>query len=138
MKFKLLSMVAGTALFFQALTIVPVGAETSQTNELFPALSGIELSQQQQTQLTQIRTQTRAQIENVLTSEQRDRFQAAIQQGKGFQNAIASMQLSSNQQNQLRTILQSAQRQVTSIITPEQRLQIAQKIRSLMMQRNSQ
>lgn len=138
MKFKQLSLVAATALLFQTATLTPVRAETIQTSELFPSLSGIELSPVQHNRLNQIRTQTRTQIENIFTSEQRDRFQDAIQQGKGFQNAIASLQLSPNQQDRLRTILQSAQRQVASIITPEQRLQIAQKIRSLMMQRNSQ
>lgn len=71
MKSQLISMVAGVAALVFIFTPVGANALPLMGSEMLPPmLSGIELTQQQETQLTQLRTQTRAQIESILTPEQ--------------------------------------------------------------------
>lgn len=135
MKRQLISMVAGTAVFVLLSTGIAANAEPLTRSEIVPPmLSGIELTQQQENQLAQIRTQTRAQIESILTPDQKNQLKAALERGDGMRNAIASIDLSPEQKTQLRTIFQSVRTQLADIITPEQRQQIRQNARSLMQQ----
>ncbi len=44
-------------------------------------------------------------MEATLTAEQKQQFQAALEQGRGMRGAIAAMNLSPEQQTQLRNIM---------------------------------
>lgn len=131
MKLKLIALVTGTVLLLTPLSAGFVNAQTDP----FPALAGLELTQQQQTQLTQLRQQTRTQVESILTPQQREQFKATLIEKKSLQSAIAALNLTPQQTDQLRQVLQSARTQVSSILTPEQQQQLRQKIRSTVRNR---
>jgi periplasmic protein CpxP/Spy len=135
MKRQLLSILAVVAAIVVLLSPIAANAEPLMGSQMLPPmLSGIELTQQQETQLTQLRSQTRAQMESILTPEQQNQLKAALARGEGMPNAIASINLSPEQKTQLQTIFQSTRTQMVNIITPEQRQQILQNVRSLMEQ----
>lgn len=126
MKLKLIALAAGTLLLLSSLNGGQVQAQTNP----FPALNGIELTQQQQTQLTQLRQQTRAQVETILTPQQREQLKAAIAQRQNLQSAIATLNLTAQQKDQLRQVFQSVRAEVSTILTPEQQQQIRRNIRT--------
>ena len=114
-------------------TVIPGIAQAQTVNlptELFPVLSGVELTQQQQEQLSQIRLSTRSQLENILTTDQHEQLITNLEQGEGLLAAFSAMNLSADQQSQLRKVFQSTRSQLRSIITPEQRNQILSNLRS--------
>ena len=144
MKLKLMQLIAGAL----ALTVAAaplsssVKAQPNQSSQPVPGqaqnrsqFGGLELTEQQKNQFAQIRRDTRAQIEKVLTQEQRKQFQSAIQSGKGRQTPFAAMNLSSEQQTQIQTIMQSAKSRAEAILTPQQRQQIQQYIQQRRQQR---
>jgi hypothetical protein len=52
MRRKLISMLAGAVVLVAPLTTMAALAQSNAPNQLFPALSGIQLTQEQKTQLT--------------------------------------------------------------------------------------
>lgn len=97
--------------------------------EFFPVLENVNFSSEQQSQLTQLRQQTRSQLETIVSSEQRQRFRQALTRGDGLWAAISVMQLSPDQRGQVRQVLRSSRQQLASIVTPAQRQQILQNLR---------
>lgn len=105
------------------------------TEQLSQVLEELNLTPEQQTQMNQIRDNTRSQLEVLLTPEQREQFRASFQSGNGFQEAIAAINLSPEQQTQLRSLLQSTRQEVFSVLTEEQQQQVRELIRSRLEQR---
>jgi hypothetical protein len=136
MKSKLVSILTGAMVFTIPLTATVVQAQTTSLTQMFPALSGVSLTQEQQTQLEQLSQQTLPSVENVLTEEQRLQFQAALQEGKGVRVALLSVNLSTQQQKQIRDILQAQKTQITKTLTPQQKRQVMQNFWSLQEQGN--
>ncbi|MDX2211919.1 MAG: Spy/CpxP family protein refolding chaperone [Oculatellaceae cyanobacterium bins.114] len=98
-------------------------------------LEELNLTPEQQTQLNQIRQNTRSELEALLTEDQRAQFRSTLESGNGFREAIAAMNLSSEQQTQLRAIFQSAREQAATVLTDEQRQQVQELVRSRLQQR---
>lgn len=128
-------MLAGAIALTVAAAPLAVKAQPSQPNQPVPKpaqnqsqIAGVELTQQQQTQLAQIRSDARTAIEKLLTPQQLEKFKTAMQSPQDRQAAIAAMNLSEDQKTQLQTIVQSAQTRAEAILTPEQRKQIQQNI----------
>ena len=71
-----------------------------------PGFAGVELTQTQKDQMEQIRRDTRAQIEQLLTPQQREQFKTAMQNRQGGRAAFAAMNLSPEQQTKMQTIIQ--------------------------------
>jgi len=136
MKSKLVSILTGAMVFTIPLTATVVQAQTTSLTQMFPALSGVSLTQEQQTQLEQLSQQTLPSVENVLTDEQRLQFQAALQEGKGVRVALLSVNLSTQQKKQIRDILQAQKTQITKTLTPQQKRQVMQNFWSLQEQGN--
>ena len=134
MKNKLVSILTGAMILTTPFTTTAAQAQTTSITQLFPALSGISLTQEQQTQLEQLSQQTLPELENVLTPEQQTEFRAAVEEGKGVRVALLSLKLSAEQNKQLRSIFQSARTQITKTLTPQQQRQIMQNIWSLKQQ----
>lgn len=133
MKLKLVPALAGALALTVVAAPLAVQAEPKQSNQ--PAQPqvqtptkpvGVELTQQQKSQMNEIRRDTRARIEKLLTPQQQEQFKAALQSRQGGQAAFAAMKLSPEQQTQLQGILQSAQSRAEAILTPEQRQQLQQ------------
>ncbi|MEA5582615.1 P pilus assembly/Cpx signaling pathway, periplasmic inhibitor/zinc-resistance associated protein [Nodularia harveyana UHCC-0300] len=117
----------------------------------------LNLTDAQKAQMQTIKTNTRAQIEGILTAEQKATLQAAKearqaqrQAGQGQRQArrgqrgekgFANLNLSEEQKTQMRQIREASKEQMLAVLTPEQRQQMAemrQNMESRRQQRNSQ
>ncbi|MBW4519292.1 MAG: Spy/CpxP family protein refolding chaperone [Scytolyngbya sp. HA4215-MV1] len=140
MKRSLIAILAGALVLVSPLVGTVVRAESlpvqSFSAQELPVLQGINLTPQQQAQLTQIRTQTRSQIQQILSTEQRNQFKSALEQGQGLQPAIAAMNLTPTQKTQLREVFRNARTQMSSTLTPEQKQQLLRNLRSQLMGSN--
>jgi len=147
MKFKLMPMLAGAI----SLTVIatPILAKAQNLgNETSPAVTQqthhhspfaqLNLTQQQQDQMAQIKSSTKAQINQVLTTDQQNQLQASIQAGQKRWEAFKSLNLSDNQKNQIRQIMQSSRQQMDAVLTPEQRQQMQARIQQWRQQRQEQ
>ncbi len=131
MKLKVMPILAGSVAIALAATPLAVIAQpsqssppsSSQTQNQSP-LTNVKLTQQQQDKLAQIRSDTRTQLDKILTPKQKDQFRAALQAGQDRRSAFAAMNLSDQQKTQLRTLMQSAKSRAEAVLTPEQRQQI--------------
>jgi len=145
MKLKLMSMLGGAIALTVAAAPLAVKAQPSQPSQPVPGIGaqnrpgpggGVQLTQQQREKLLQIRRDTSAQMQKILTPEQQNKLKAALQSGQDRRAAVAAMNLTPQQQEQIRKIRQSANSQVESILTPQQRQQIQQNIQRRQQQPN--
>lgn len=132
MKLKLLAIVLGSIVLGTPLVLKSAWAQT--TASPIPLMTGVELTQQQETQLAQIRRQTWTQIQQILSREQLNEFKAAMEQGAGLRGAIAAMNLSPEQKTQLRQVFQSGRQQMGAVLRPEQKQQFRQNLRNRISQ----
>jgi len=84
----------------------------------------IDLTEAQQAEMQQIRRETREQMANVLTEEQRQSFREGLEAGEPFPMVLRSLNLSDTQQEQLRTIMQTSMERRHNVLTDEQREQL--------------
>ena len=143
MKLKLTPMLAGAIALTVAAAPLAVKAQPNQPNQRVPGqaqngsqMGGVKLNQQQQNQLAQIRRDTRAQIDAILTPKQREQFKVAMQSPQGRRAAFTAMKLSDDQKSQMQAIIQSAQSRAEAILTPQQRQQIQKYIQQQRQQLN--
>ena len=145
MKLKNFSLIAGAftkcapcalALSLSATPFVVNAQQISQTpTEVKPAHNGpferLGLSEEQKNQIKEIRRNSRAQMDVVLTSEQKQQLQAAKQerqgqprqqrgQGERPNKGFASLNLTPEQKTKMREIRESEKNQIQAILTPEQ------------------
>ena len=85
-----IAAIAATAI---AMTPVAAKAQTASVTDVFPILSGVELTTQQKIQLIELASNLQSQIGQIVTSDQQNRFRTALGQGQGFAEAIARTQL---------------------------------------------
>jgi hypothetical protein len=102
---------------------VPVPIST-----VFPALQGIELTTDQQTQVNQIINNTFFGAKSILSSEQQEQLKTMLSQGNTLRDSVRSLNLSRSQMRQLQSTAKSARSQVSQILTSEQRQQWQQNI----------
>ena len=124
------TLIAGLISFM--VTATPITALAQPANPpagFFPALENVTFSSDQQSQLTQLRQQTRSQLETIVSTEQRQQFRQSLSQGNGPWVAISALQLSPDQTGQVRQVFQSKRQQLARILTPAQRQQIMQNLR---------
>ena len=81
----------------------------------------LNLTEQQQAQMRQIRESTKARIDRILTSEQQAELQRARQERRR-----PNFTLTDEQKTQMRAIRQEARRQMDALLTAEQRQQLEQ------------
>ncbi len=136
MKFKFISMIAGVVAL--ALLATPLGAKAqdpssqpspavTQPSQHHSPYASLNLTQQQQDQLAQIKSDTHSRINQVLTSDQQNQLQAAIQAGQKRGEAFKSLNLSQEQMTQIKQIWQSSRQQMRAVLTPEQQQQLRAK-----------
>ena len=155
MKLKTLSLIAGTL----ALTLIATPfAVQAQQNPSSPQqgkewqkkgkFQKLNLSPDQKAKMQEIGRNTRAQMEAILTPEQKTKLKAAMaerkaqyqarkeqrQEGQGRReggrgkrgNVFASLNLSETQKNQMKQIRESSKRQMQEVLTPQQQEQMKQ------------
>ena len=86
----------------------------------------LNLTPEQKTQWEEIRTQTKTQIQNILTPEQQQQFQTLTSQGQRRRGAMKELNLSNEQKTQMREIMESSREQMANILTEEQLEQFRQ------------
>lgn len=106
--------------------ILPLSAQAT------PQTKQIELTEDQQAEIIRIRETTNDRINAVLTDEQKQQLEVAMQQGQDPRQAFSLLELSENQQLEIQTILQQANQESQEVLTPEQLEQLQQ------MQQNQQ
>ena len=133
MQLKKISFIAGAIALSLAVIPFPVKAET---NSLSPQIVAqvpqravrerLGLTEAQKAQLAEIRQNTRAEIQNILTPQQQEQFQTITSNIDRSMEAFRALNLSDEQKSQVGNILQSKKSQLEEIITPEQRQQLRQ------------
>lgn len=134
MNTKLLTILGTTAtlIFITGLSI-PSQARQTFTPSSQPVLltqrklSTLNLTTEQQTQMRQIKESARAQIENILTEEQKNRWRTATEGGEKNRQIWSSLNLTSEQQAQIQSIREDSKQKMKAILTPEQQQQLEQR-----------
>lgn len=128
MKFNPLILLAGGCLV-GVLTLMPFIAQADSMTALMPipeAIEELNLTTDQEAQLTAIRRDTRSQLEAAVSAAQRQQFKTTLQQGGSFRQAVTAMNLTPDQRQQVRSIFQSARQQGATVLTPAQKQQLRQ------------
>jgi periplasmic protein CpxP/Spy len=137
MNLKNLSLIAGAiALSLSATPFVVNAQNISQTptqvkSDRNGPFERLGLTDAQKTQIKDIRSNSRAQMEAILTSEQKQQLEAAKQahqgqprqergQGQRPKRGFASLNLTEEQKTKMREIRESEKNQIQAILTPEQ------------------
>ncbi|MDJ0533001.1 MAG: Spy/CpxP family protein refolding chaperone [Xenococcaceae cyanobacterium MO_207.B15] len=128
MQLQKISFIAVTIALSLAITPLAVKAETNSFSyQRVTQVSQIEslgLTETQKAQLAEIRQDTRAEIQNILTPQQQEQFQTITANRDINRQAFKTLNLSDEQKSQVRNILLSTRSEVEEILTPEQRQQI--------------
>lgn len=129
---KLLPLLAGVvSLSLSAATVLPAFAQAN-TPEKPPERSHfrssdiLNLTPEQQEKMQQIRQSSQAQIDNILTAEQKAKLTAARENGENPRQVFGSLNLTAEQRSQMQEIKRSSREQMDAILTPEQRQQMQQ------------
>ncbi|NEO93671.1 MAG: hypothetical protein F6K56_27110 [Moorea sp. SIO3G5] len=125
MNIKRFSLFAGIAAITLTTFTMAVNAEGMP-----PFFSKLNITDQQKEQFEDIRNNTEAKIEDILTPEQKRRFQTIKTLRRQLREAREGMNLSEEQRDQMREIHKSAREDMRGILTEEQRQQIRQEMRS--------
>lgn len=97
-------------------------------------LNFLNLTSDQQTQMDQIREDTRSQIEAILTPDQRAQLQRERDNrdaprpnaDRGMHRLFDTLNLTDDQRSQIETVIRSSKARMDAILTPEQRQQLQQ------------
>lgn len=95
--------------------------------EMKRGMDKLNLTDAQKSQMQQLRQETQAQIEQILTPEQRTTMQSLKQSGGKMRGGMKELNLSEAQKQQIRQIRASAQQKMQAILTEEQRALMQQK-----------
>ncbi|MBD2277275.1 MAG: P pilus assembly/Cpx signaling pathway, periplasmic inhibitor/zinc-resistance associated protein [Nostocales cyanobacterium LacPavin_0920_SED1_MAG_38_18] len=148
MKLKTLSLIAGTLALTLIATPFAVQAEQNSSSpqagqewQKKGSFKKLNLTPEQKAKIKEIRSNTRTQIEAVLTPEQKTKLQATMaeykaqrqqgqeqrREGRGKKGDIfASLGLTAEQKAKMKEIKESSKQQMDAVLTPEQRSQIKQ------------
>ena len=142
MKIKLMPMLAGAIVLGAAAIPFAVNAQANSSGQQLLAQAQpdqrqgkegkwakLNLTDAQKQQMRQIKQETRAQMQNILTPEQQATLQAAMQNGQG-RNRQAWKQvkesLNDDQKAQMRTLMEQQKARIEAILTDEQKQQLEQ------------
>ncbi|MBU7583590.1 MAG: P pilus assembly/Cpx signaling pathway, periplasmic inhibitor/zinc-resistance associated protein [Nostoc sp. TH1S01] len=153
MKLKSLSLIAGAIALTLTTTSLAMKAQALSHSPLLVAQAGeqgprqgkkgpwaeLGLSEAQKSQIEQIQRNTRTQIENVFTPEQKAKIKAAIEARRAERQAnpgqrlgrrggkdFADLNLTEAQKAQIRQIRESSKQQIEAVLTPEQKTKLQQ------------
>jgi len=126
MKLKKLFLLAGAIAV--AFTVTPLAANAQvnssapqRVSQARPTPPDLKLSRKQEQEIIKIRSNTRNQIQNVLTDSQRQQIKTDLEAGKNPQQVFASINFSQQQQNQLRSIMVNSQKLMENVLDDKQK-----------------
>jgi periplasmic protein CpxP/Spy len=105
---------------------LPSKAPAQRTPAQKAPAQDLKLTEQQRTQITEIRRKTGEEVQKVLSEDQKKKIQTAIDSGKAPRQAFAEIKLSQDQQSKLQGIIQTSQAKMEAVLTEEQKLQLRQ------------
>lgn len=120
--FKAIALGSLAAIALVAAPIAWTHSANADDNGRGDRFEQLNLTADQSSQIEAIRTETRSQIEAVLTSEQR----AALGEGESMKRGLRSLDLTDEQREQIRAIKDGKREQIEAILTEEQRQQLAE------------
>ncbi|MBP5974007.1 P pilus assembly/Cpx signaling pathway, periplasmic inhibitor/zinc-resistance associated protein [Brasilonema sp. CT11] len=131
MKLKKLSLICGAIALSLTTTSFAVKAEANSSLPLVVAQSQpkegafqrLGLTDEQKTKIKEIRSNTRAEVDKILTEQQREQLKTAMQNRQG-RGGFAALNLSDDQKNQLKQVMQSQKTQIEAVLTPQQKEQL--------------
>lgn len=134
MKLKFMPMLVGAIAIALATTELAVNAKAASPSRILLAqaqephgFQRLGLTQEQKAKISEIRQNTRSQIEAVLTPQQLEQLKTAMQDSRqSKRQAFSTLNLTQEQKTQMRQIRQSAKSQYEAVLTPEQRQQLQQ------------
>ncbi|MBD2596362.1 P pilus assembly/Cpx signaling pathway, periplasmic inhibitor/zinc-resistance associated protein [Nostoc spongiaeforme FACHB-130] len=153
MKLKSLSFIAGAIALTLTTTSLAVKAQAFSHSPLLVAQAEgqgrwqgkkgpwaeLGLTDAQKSQIEQIQRNTRTQIENVFTPEQKAKIKAAMEARRAERQAnpgqrvgrrggkdFADLNLTEAQKTQIRQIRESSKQQIEAVLTPEQKTKLQQ------------
>ncbi|MEL4896132.1 hypothetical protein [Crocosphaera sp. Alani8] len=107
-----------------------INSQVLSLKTMFPVLSIISLTQQQQVELEQLSQKTILEIKNVLTTQQQTQFFQGIEAGKDYRESLAPINMSEAQKQQFRNIVRSVKTQVYRTLTLQQKREIQRRLSS--------
>jgi protein CpxP len=138
MKYQNLSLIAG--IIALSLTATPITAYAQNTTSL-PTIIAQEieeseedvykklgLTEEQKTEIKQICSNTKAEINKILTPEQQQQLNTKEQNclGRDGRGELASLNLSSDQKTKIKQILESEKAKIEEVLTDEQEAKLQQ------------
>jgi Spy/CpxP family protein refolding chaperone len=129
---KLLLITSAVAL---SLTALPFAVQAQTTSSPFlvaqvpqgkDPFQNLGLTDTQKAQIAEIRRNTKAKMDAVLTPQQREQLANARQNRQDRRNIKASLNLTEDQKAQMRQIMESKKSQIDAVLTAEQRQQLQQ------------
>lgn len=100
-----------------------------------PIYAELDLSQDQQRQMLDYMNDTKAQIEAVISDDQRTAFEDSLSAGNSLEQALESMQIRPDQEEALANILVNQRQQMFGVLDQEQQRNL---MRMVQQQRQSQ
>lgn len=131
MKLKKLSFLAGAVAL--TLTAIPFAAQAEITSSSPIVVAQgkkqgrwkrLNLTEEQKTQMQQIKESARAEMEQILTPEQLQKLQEAKASGQKKRGVFRSLNLTDAQKAELKKVRESKKAQFEAILTEEQKAQI--------------
>ena len=105
---------------------------TSAIAQSFSILEELELTEDQKTQLQANFEERRAEINEILTDEQREQFQETYQESQDFRTAASAVDdLTEDQKESLQDVFQTTRQNLSEVLTEEQ----LSDLRSIMQER---
>ncbi|KYC40430.1 hypothetical protein WA1_26850 [Scytonema hofmannii PCC 7110] len=96
-----------------------------------PDFKELNLSEEQKDKLKEVQEDTRAQIDEIFTNEQRNTLKQAIEAGKKPPEAMQSIDLSDDQKQQIQEAMESEKQKILEILTPEQQQKLRDRIEQI-------
>jgi periplasmic protein CpxP/Spy len=129
---KLLPLLAGTVCLALSAGIMPVAfAQTNPPTAPPPRQQDwLNLTPEQQAKMRQIRQAAQAQMDSILTAEQRAMLQTARQNRQNRRQVFESLNLTDEQKARIQQVRRASREQIDAILTPEQRQQMQQRRQS--------
>ena len=132
MKLKNLSLIGAAIALSLTATSLAVKAEANSSSPIVVAqsrekggpLQRLGLTDEQKAKITEIRRNTRAEMEKILTEQQREQLKTAMENRQGRRGAFAALNLTDDQKNQMRQVMQSQKTQIEGVLTAEQKEQL--------------
>jgi hypothetical protein len=131
MNSRWIGIVLGSSIAIVPVLASPIQAKSVPLVQLFPALEGIQLTSQQQSQLGQLTTQTLPRIKSLLSPQQLKQFNADLSAGKSVRVAILALDLTRSQKLKLNNELRTVKSKVERILDQEQLQQFTQNARAI-------